>query len=81
MKRYDEYRERRDRSKDREFSNRAVRPAPDRRKVEAEQRKEAVKREENKLRLTFPVSSGVKHRVATNVKIYYICVLYKLFLF
>uniref|UniRef100_A0A914LY96 Protein SON n=1 Tax=Meloidogyne incognita TaxID=6306 RepID=A0A914LY96_MELIC len=67
MKRYDEYRERRDRSKDREFSNRAVRPAPDRRKVEAEQRKEAVKREENKLRLTFPVSSGVKHRVATNV--------------
>ncbi|CAK5039433.1 unnamed protein product [Meloidogyne enterolobii] len=67
MKRYDEYRERRDRSKDREFSNRAVRPAPDRRKVEAQERKEAVKREENKLRLTFPVSSGVKHRVATNV--------------
>lgn len=66
MRRYDEYRERRDRSKDKEFSNRGVRPAPDRRKVEAQERKEAVKREENKLRLTFPVSSGVKHRVATN---------------
>lgn len=66
MKRYDEFRERRDRSKDKEFSNRGVRPAPDRRKVEAQERKEAVKREENKLRLTFPVSSGVKHRVATN---------------
>lgn len=34
MRRYDEYYERRNRSTDKEFSNRGVRPAPDKKKVE-----------------------------------------------
>ncbi|KAL3122589.1 hypothetical protein niasHT_003125 [Heterodera trifolii] len=63
---YEKWRQKEHRREDREFRNRAVRPAGEPARLSRREQREIVQREENTLRLTFPVSSGVKHRIKAN---------------
>ncbi|KAI3415999.1 hypothetical protein GPALN_005555 [Globodera pallida] len=68
-RKYERWRRERERREDKEFQNRAVRPAGEPARISCREQREIVRHEENTLRLTYPVSSGVQHRTKANMPI------------